>query len=208
MTTETLGLRERKKLATRQALSDAALALALEHGLENVRVEDIAAEAEVSTRTFRNYFSSKYEALAARHLDRARRAALELRERPRDEPLWDAVIHATLAQWDGDDGAADRSPSAEVTAGVRRLLAEPAFQAEVLKAGLAADSEFAAVIAERTGTDPRHDLYPRLVAAAVGATTQVVTDQWLRADPPVPLRPLLRDALRQLAAGLPDPSAT
>ena len=37
------GLRERKKLATRKALSDAALRLAIERGLENITIEDITA---------------------------------------------------------------------------------------------------------------------------------------------------------------------
>jgi hypothetical protein len=45
------------------------------------------------------------------------------------------------------------------------------------------------------------------VAAAIGAAIQVANDQWLRADPPVPLAPLLRDALNQLAAGLPAPKS-
>ena len=47
-----MGLRERKKRATRRALRDAAVHLVLEHGLENVTVEEIAVAAEVSTRTF------------------------------------------------------------------------------------------------------------------------------------------------------------
>ena len=59
------GLRERKKLATRQALGTAAMQLAVERGLENVLVEDIAAAADVSPRTFNNYFASKYEAISA-----------------------------------------------------------------------------------------------------------------------------------------------
>ena len=58
------GLRERKKADTRRALSDAALNLAFERGLDNVTREDIANVVGASLRTFNNYFNGKYEALA------------------------------------------------------------------------------------------------------------------------------------------------
>src|ERR1700686_4935193 len=90
------GLRERKKLATRQALGAAAMRLAVERGLENVLVEDIAAAAEVSPRTFNNYFASKYEAICALALDRSFQIGEALRERPASESLWDAVRNAVL----------------------------------------------------------------------------------------------------------------
>jgi hypothetical protein len=86
------------------------------------------------------------------------------------------------------------------------MLSEPELQGEFLRAGAAAERECAIVIAERTGSDADRDLYPRLVAAAIGAAIRVANEQWLRAEPPVPLAPLLRDALTQIAAGLPAPA--
>jgi AcrR family transcriptional regulator len=199
----TEGLRERKKRETREALSWAALRLAVERGLDNVLVEDIAADAGVSTRTFNNYFSSKAEAIVWRHLDRVRQFGEALRSRPPDEPLWEAITNAALAPLGGLDHTT--SPSPEWTAGAKLVTNETALIGEYLKASAQAESEVAEVIAERTGTDPKTDLYPQLVAAAVNAATNTAQRLWLNADPPVPLAPLMRDALRQVAAGLPAP---
>jgi AcrR family transcriptional regulator len=196
------GLRERKKQQTREALSWAALRLAVDRGLGNVLVEDIAAEAGVSPRTYNNYFSSRAEAITWRHLDRARQTADLLRARPSGEPLWESITCAVLAQA-GDKRA---SPEPEWTTGVRLMISEPELQGEFLKASAAAERECAVAVAERTGTDVGQDLYPRLVAAAIGAAIRVANEQWLRAEPPVPLAPLLRDALNQIAAGLPAPT--
>lgn len=57
------GLRERKKAERRLALVDAAHRLVEEHGFEHVTVEDIAAAAGVSPRTFFNYFETKDDAI-------------------------------------------------------------------------------------------------------------------------------------------------
>ena len=201
------GLRERKKEETRIALSWAAIRLTVERGLDNVRVEDIAAEVGVSTRTFSNYFTNKAEAIAARHVDRARAIVAELRSRPTDEPIWDAITNAVLARFALGKDLADQNTSYEQWhTGVRLMVAEPALQSEFLRAGMLLQTEFAAVIAERTGTDASKDLYPRLVAGAVDAAVNVSIQQWLATDPPVPMGSLLRDAFGQLAAGLPVPT--
>ena len=54
--------RERRKLATRRALRSATLDLGLERGLHAAPIEEIAARAGVSTRTFFNYFETKEDA--------------------------------------------------------------------------------------------------------------------------------------------------
>src|SRR5258705_1914692 len=106
----TMGLRERKKLGTRWALSDAALELALQRGLDNVTREDIANRAGVSLRTFNNYFAGKYEAVAFRQIDRTRQSLAAFRERPAEEPLWSAITEAMLAPLEAQ-GAADIRPT-------------------------------------------------------------------------------------------------
>ena len=58
-----LGLRERKRLATRRAIQVAALHLVKSRGLESVTIDEISREADISPRTFFNYFTSKESAL-------------------------------------------------------------------------------------------------------------------------------------------------
>nr|CEL21930.1 Transcriptional regulator, TetR family [Kibdelosporangium sp. MJ126-NF4]CTQ92710.1 Transcriptional regulator, TetR family [Kibdelosporangium sp. MJ126-NF4] len=192
-------MRERKKRATREALSWEALRLAAERGIENVLVEDIAAAAGVSPRTFNNYFASKYEAIVWRELDRMVRIGDILRERPPDEPFWQSIEHAVLAIYSGDGTATP--PDASWTDAVRELVSSPLLTAEFLKADAAMTRALAEAIADRLGMDVDRDMYPRVVAGSVGAVCSVAQEQWMNADPPVALGPLVREALGYLIQG-------
>ncbi len=200
------GLRERKKLDTRRALSDAALTLAFERGLENVTREDIANLAGVSLRTFTNYFAGKHDALAYRQQERMRRSIDLLRSRPADEPLWTAITESVVNPLDVDmseaHGAENALPTRRQLAEVRKLLMIPEIRDATFRGMF---DEWVVAIAERTGTDPQRDMYPRLVAAVVRAVGDVAMDEYGNADPPVSFTSLLRKGFAAVAAGLPAP---
>jgi len=200
MTDVKLGLRERKKLDTRWALSDAALELALERGLENVTRDDIANRAGVSLRTFNNYFTGKYEAVAYRQVDRMRQSLAVFRDRPADERLWMAITEAVLEPLEAE-GAVDVRPTPGQLVVIRELLS-----AREIRAALSKDlvDDWVDAIAERTGTDPARDMYPRLVAAVIRAVGETAMETYASADPPVAYTELLRRGFAAVAAGLPE----
>jgi len=64
------GLRDRKRRETRARLEEAAVTLVLRDGLEQTTIGTISELADVSPRTFFNYFDSKDSAiLGLRHLE-------------------------------------------------------------------------------------------------------------------------------------------
>jgi AcrR family transcriptional regulator len=202
---ESRGLRERKKVATREALSAAALRLARERGPENVRVDDIAEAAGVSPRTYNNYFSSREQAImVALAAERGARVGAALRLRPADEPLEQAVVAAVIEQYAGD-GEPDHDALALITSA-------PALQAEFLDTIAAIERPLAEAIAARTGTggssdgdsgsDGRGDLGSEVLAAVVSAAARVAAERWLRPEPHTPFSAMLRDALTWVTPAL------
>jgi AcrR family transcriptional regulator len=190
------GLRARKKAAVRAALSRAAWTLMLERGLDAATPEAIAEAADVSPRTFRNYFHGREEAildeLARRHLH----VVELLRARPAAEPVWDAcaaVLPAAVA-----DLVGDRAHLATLMNVVRD---SPAMRAQLLLVRAALDAGMTAVVAERTGTDPERDLTPRLFAGAVGTVVGTAVEFWAQGRTDACLQDLVRDGLAQLRAG-------
>src|SRR3977135_2284770 len=92
-------LRERKKTATRKSLYEAALRLAVAHGLESVTVEAVADEANVSRRTFSNYFANKEDALLYGDQVRIKELLGELRGRPHAETPWQALRNSAATRY-------------------------------------------------------------------------------------------------------------
>ena len=93
------GLRLRKKVKTRLAIEDAALALFAEQGYEATTVEQIAERAEVSTTTFFRYFPSKAEVILTDQAGRLPALEAAIVARPRSEDDLTAVRHAIREAW-------------------------------------------------------------------------------------------------------------
>ena len=196
-------LRERKRRETRAALSLAALRLCFQQGWKNVTIDDIAEAANVSPRTFRNYFSTKAEAVAAAYQERMLLIADSLRARPSDEPLWIAVANSVAERFE-PPGKTTVNDTAQWLERIRFIVTEPAIQGEMLKAAAAAQKPLAEAIAERTEARRADDLYPRLAASLITAVVGTVLDRWLRSGPTGPIVPHLRKAFELVAAGLPE----
>ena len=192
--TQGAGLRERKKLATKQALALAALQLAVQRGLENVRVEDITDAVNVSRRTFTNYFSCKEEAIASLNTARFTQAVEALRGRPAGEPLKDSLAEVFAGE---HEAATQLGP--ERNEQIRMMMTSPALQGEALKALVQTEGPLAKAIAERTGADPQSDLRPHVLAAAVMAAVRAATEHWIASDGATALPDLIREAVRQVA---------
>ncbi|MEU0568803.1 helix-turn-helix domain-containing protein [Nonomuraea sp. NPDC005983] len=125
-----VGLRERKKLRTRQALIEAALRLFDERGYEETTLAEIAAEAEVSTRTFFSYFASKEDVIFFDSDERMERTLEILASREPGEPLADLLlrlIRSALMWASADDFSLEHS-----AVRMRLLSTVPALQARAL----------------------------------------------------------------------------
>ncbi|QJY45170.1 TetR/AcrR family transcriptional regulator [Pseudonocardia broussonetiae] len=201
------GRRERKKLATRTAVSAAALRLAVRHGVEHVTVERIATEADIALRTFFNHFPSKEDAILAASAAGADALVAEFRSRPRGESVFGALREAVLVVMDRTDAA-----GRDHLAALRLIRTAPSLVPHQLAVLARQETALAAAIGERVGGGVS-PVYPELCAAAALAALRVTLDRWLGGDPGDATPPLdvlradVDSALAELAAGLDRPGA-
>jgi AcrR family transcriptional regulator len=167
------GLRERKKARTREAIVDAALELFERNGFEATTVEDIAAAADVSPRTFFRYFDAKADVVLARNNEKGEGLDLAIAARPADEPPITAMRNAMCGQLEqmiADDDSALRE--------LKVVMGTPELRSRALDHFHDHQDEITGVLAQRIGVGP--DTLPARVMASVIMTAMwAVVDRWV-----------------------------
>ncbi|MEW1630587.1 TetR family transcriptional regulator [Streptomyces sp. NPDC089173] len=193
--------RSRKARRTRDTLAQAAFELVLDRGLRYVTVEEIAEAADVDRRTFSRYFGSK-EAAALDSLrgdgDRINEA---LRARPAEEPPLLAYRRAVLA-WLADPDAEPWHRRPRIFDLLTAAEEEPTLYAAFHHIRVDAQEDSVAIVADRLGTDPRHDIRPAVTVAAGAGALLAAQAAWVRGGRPDALPDLVTEAFDALSADL------
>jgi AcrR family transcriptional regulator len=191
------GLRERKKRETRAALAAAALRLAVEKGPDNVTVDEIAEAADVSVRTFFNYFPHKEYAILGRNPEHLEQALTRMREAPAEESplttMW-FIVHDVLRDLEGDGSMSERG---------ELIMRSPALLYQLMLSSFDDERQLTAALAERMG-EPASSVRPALVVSAAGAACRVAMELHKHV-PDRPIRELVDEGFQLLAEGI-DPA--
>jgi AcrR family transcriptional regulator len=172
MSTE-LGLRERKKRETRNAIAQAAGRLFAERGFDEVTVAEVAREAAVSEGTVFNYFPTK-EDLFYGQMEAFEEALVEaVRERPPGESVLAAFRRLVL---DRSRGLASEERADVIATAARIITASPALEAREREIVAQYTGELAGLIAEETGAG-RGNVEPWVVASALMGVQRALSDQ-------------------------------
>jgi AcrR family transcriptional regulator len=176
MTTE-LGLRERKKLKTRKLISEIAIRLFKEKGVEATTVEEICEQAEVSVSTFFRYFRSKEEA-AFPDQDARVETVKNVLEAPlpgeKPSKTIRRAVHALIEY--------DLEVKGDLQAHLQLQEQEPALAAQALRSQAQSIDLFTTLVADLLGVDEHKDLRPRLVVSAVYGAVNASWNTWLAED--------------------------
>jgi AcrR family transcriptional regulator len=167
---QTLGLRERKKIQTRDTIRDEAVRLFDEQGYANTTIEQIADAAEVSQSTFFRYFPTKESVLIADDLDQVMVEALATQ--PADVPMVQAFRHAlkaALATVTEDGWKFERARYALV-------ISIPEVKAAQYDSYLRTMSRLVEAECRRTGRGPEDDFDVRVSIGALSGALMAVLD--------------------------------
>ncbi|ROQ71049.1 TetR family transcriptional regulator [Streptomyces sp. CEV 2-1] len=171
-----VGLRERKKEATRQAVHEAALRLTVEHGFDQVTVEAVADAAGISRRTFSNYFTGKEDALLYGEEQQIGDLVRAVRERPAEESAWTA-LRAAVAPF------AERlaPPEREWAVRTRLAMRHPSLLARQLANHAALERDLAEAVTARQDHSAG-PVRPLVLAAAFLSSMRIAMRVWIEED--------------------------
>ncbi|MEU1307681.1 TetR family transcriptional regulator [Streptomyces cinnamoneus] len=172
------GLRERKKRRTRDALIRSALELFADHGYEGTTVDEIAAAADVSQRTFFRYFANKEEvALSVQEMVESHFFAAVC-ERPAAESPLTALRAAVLSSWDTIEEAIQSVVPLELHVRTFQMIqSTPQLLAAHLRRSMELEDRLTREITRREGLteqDPR----PRILVAAFSGVMRANGKLW------------------------------
>ena len=181
---------------TRARVEQAALDLFLLKGFEQVIIDDVAAAAGISRRTFFRYFATKADAVWGDFAAHVQRLKELLARADPEQPVLASVCAAYV---EVNDYADDELPVLRER--MQLILTEPALLAHSQLRYADVDRVVAEHVAARTGEAPTA-LVPRLVAASTRAAATTAFELWL-ADDTVPLSRALHEAFAQVTGGFP-----
>ena len=200
MDQQVIGLRERKKRQTREAIQAAAFQLFTENGFTGTTVDDIAAAADVSPRTFFLHFASKHDLILGLLPEKVEALRHRLQGYPPDaDPLEMVrdVLRSLAASFDGTQ---------RLSLFVGLAEAEPVLRARVLEQLDVIENVLAEAVGQRLHTDPDTDLRTRLIASAATTTAHIAVSVWHRRGGADDLASLIEQAYDLTTAGLGTPS--
>ena len=199
-------LRERKKLATRRELRRVALRLIADRGYTNVTVEEIAEAANVSPRTFFNYFPTKEAALFGTDPELADATRDAIVHASPGEPVTNVLraLMTNQARTVVDEFAELGGDPLEWLARMRAARSDPHLHAAHGAQMAAIERSLAEAIAQRLGTTLERDPYPGLLASIATGVFRSSMSFWASSGGTVPLDQLVDQAFAALASGLPE----
>ncbi len=158
------------------AIEKAALQVFEERGFEATTVEDIAAAAGISRRTFFRYFPSKNDTLFANFDDILAELEEWFAAADDDQPMFDVIAEATMRfNRVHVDGAAAHRERMEL------ILHTPALRANASLRHAEWGAVIARYAARRLGV-PADDLAAQLVGHVALGTANAAYERWLRDD--------------------------
>jgi len=172
-----VSLVERKRQLVRDELTDAALKLLAYQGFEETTIDQMAAAAGVSRRTFFRYFQSKEDVIIEFLSDLGRRLSQGLLARPPAEPPAVAVQQTLRVFTDTFLEHPDKSRRL-----TRVTVTTPALLARYLERQVSWKDTLSTELAGRMGVDPAVDLRPAVLVATAFAAFDTALVRWVATD--------------------------